>query len=124
MVGCLKDGFKTLVGHISMQIFKKLVDSMGWHVMQYNVSPIDFIRSPTNVPLIRLWKANPNGLTKLPMSMPSPIIYCPIWGIDPSKSIERQKFISASLSKYMDFFKVGIAQSVTYEMKMKPYVEY
>jgi hypothetical protein len=97
---------------------------MGWPVMQYNVFPIDFIRSPTNVPLIRLWKANPNGLTKLPMSMPSLIICCPIWGIDPSKSIEKQKFISANLSKYMDFLKVGIAQSVTYEMKMKPYVEY
>jgi hypothetical protein len=26
VVGCLKDGFKTLVGHISMHIFKKLVD--------------------------------------------------------------------------------------------------
>ncbi len=24
----------------------------------------------------------------------------------------------------MDFWKVGIAQSSTYEMKMKPYVEY
>ncbi len=24
----------------------------------------------------------------------------------------------------MDFWKVGIARSVTYEMKMKPYVEY
>ncbi len=76
------------------------------------------------MPLIRLWKANPNGSPKLPMSMPSPIHYCPIWDIDPSKFVERQKFISVGLSKYMDFWKVGIAQNVTYEMKMKPYVEY
>jgi hypothetical protein len=38
--------------------------------------------------------------------------------------MERQKFISVGLSKYVDFWKVGIAQNVTYEMKMKPYVEY
>jgi hypothetical protein len=33
-------------------------------------------------------------------------------------------FISVRFSKYMDFWKVGIAQSSTYEMKMKSYVEY
>jgi hypothetical protein len=38
--------------------------------------------------------------------------------------MERKKFISFGLSKYMDFWKVGIAQSSTYEMKMKLYVEY
>jgi len=32
--------------------------------------------------------------------------------------------MSAKLSKYVDFWKVNIAQSVTYEMKMKSYVEY
>jgi len=39
-------------------------------------------------------------------------------------STKRQKFINAELSKYVDFWKVGIAQNVTYEMKMKLYVEY
>jgi hypothetical protein len=39
-------------------------------------------------------------------------------------SVEREKFISSGLSKYMDFWNVGIAQSSTYEMKMRPYVEY
>jgi len=38
--------------------------------------------------------------------------------------MEREKFISFGLSKYMDFWKVGIVQSPTYEMKMKLYVEY
>jgi hypothetical protein len=41
-----------------------------------------------------------------------------------SRSLEREKFISVGLSKYMDFWKVGIAQSSTYEIKMKLYVEY
>jgi hypothetical protein len=38
--------------------------------------------------------------------------------------MEKKKFISSRLSKYVDFWKVGIAQSSTYEMKMKLYVEY
>jgi hypothetical protein len=37
--------------------------------------------------------------------------------------MERNFFISFGLSKYVDFWKVGIAQSSTYEMKMKSYVE-
>jgi hypothetical protein len=36
--------------------------------------------------------------------------------------MEKEKFINSRLSKYMDFWKVGIVQSSTYEMK--PYVEY
>jgi hypothetical protein len=44
--------------------------------------------------------------------------------MDVSRSLEREKFISVGLSKYMDFWKVGIAQSLTYEMKMNPYMEY
>jgi hypothetical protein len=60
----------------------------------------------------------------LPTKVPSLIPYCPIWGNDASKSVEREKFINYRLSKYLDFQKVGIAQSFTYEMKMKPYVEY
>jgi hypothetical protein len=47
-----------------------------------------------------------------------------IWGIDLSRFAKRQKFTSVGLSKYVDFWKVGIAQNATYEMKMKSYVEY
>jgi len=38
--------------------------------------------------------------------------------------MEREKFINFNLSKYMDFWKVGIAQNSTYEMKVKMCVEY
>jgi len=75
-------------------------------------------------PLIILWKTNPNGSLKLRTKIPCPIPYCLICGNDVLRSVEREKFISAGLSKYVDFWKVGIAQSSTYEMKMKPYVEY
>jgi hypothetical protein len=60
----------------------------------------------------------------LPTRVPSLVPYQPIWGNDVSRSLEREKFISVGLSKYMDFWKVGIAQSSTYEIKMKLYVEY
>jgi len=93
-------------------------------MIQYKVSPIDPIRSPIDGPLIRLWKVHPNGSPKLHVRVPSLVLYCPIWGNDASRLVERKKFISSRLSKYVNFWKVGIVQSSTYEMKMKPYVEY
>jgi hypothetical protein len=60
----------------------------------------------------------------LPIVVPTPVLYHPIWGNDALKPVEKEKFISSGLSKYMDFWNVGIAQSSTYEMKMRPYVEY
>jgi len=120
----LKDGLETLVGHIDMHLLKKIVDSLGWHVMQYKVSPTNPVWSPIDVPSIRLWKTNLDGSLKLPTRVPSPIPYRPIWGNDVSRLAEREKFINARLSKYVDFWKVGIAQNLTYEMNMKLYVEY
>ncbi len=73
---------------------------------------------------IKLWKANLDGSLKLPTRVPCPIPYCSIWGNDVSRLMEKEKFISVGLSKYVDFWKVGIVQNLTYEMKMKPYVEY
>jgi hypothetical protein len=40
------------------------------------------------------------------------------------RSWEREKFISARMSKYVEFLKQGIEQSITYAMKMSPYVDY
>jgi hypothetical protein len=54
VVGCLKDGFETLVGHIDMHLFRFFVDSMGWLVMQYRVSPTNPIWNPIDVPPIKL----------------------------------------------------------------------
>jgi hypothetical protein len=85
---------------------------------------MDLVWSPIDGPLIRLWKANLDGSPKLFNVVPSPILYRPIWGNDASRLVEREKFISSRLSKYVDFGKVGIAQSSTYEMKLKLYVEY
>jgi len=80
--------------------------------------------SPIDEPSIKLWKVNPYGSPKLLIKVLSHVLYRPIWGNDASRLVEREKFISSKLSKYVDFWKVGIAQSPAYEMKMKPYVEY
>jgi hypothetical protein len=37
--------------------------------------PIDLVWSPIDGPLIKLWKANPDGSPKLPNVVPSPILY-------------------------------------------------
>jgi hypothetical protein len=124
VVGCLKDGFETLARHTNMHIFKKIVDSLGWLVVQYKVSPTDPVWSLVDAPPIRLWKANPNGSPKLPMGVPNFVLYCPIWGINPLRFVKKQKIISVKLFKHMDFWKESIVQSVIYEMKLKPYVEY
>ncbi len=50
--------------------------------------------------------------------------YHPIWGNDVSRSVERNFLISFGVSKDVDFWKMGIVESSTYEMKMKLYVEY
>jgi hypothetical protein len=64
-----------------------------------------------------------DGSPKLPIEVPNPIPYCLIWGQDAVRSWERENFINARLSKYVEFWKQGIEQSTTYPMKMTPYVD-
>jgi len=103
VLSCLKNGLEMLVGHIDMHLFRFIINLLGWLMMQYKVSPIDPIRSLIDGPLIRLWKVNPNGSPKLHVRVPSLVLYCPIWGNDASRSMEKKKFISFRLSKYVDF---------------------
>jgi hypothetical protein len=74
--------------------------------------------------MIRLWKVNPNSSPKSPIRVQSFVLYHPIDGNDALRLVEKEKFISFKLSKYVDYWKVGIVQSSTYEMKMKSYVKY
>jgi hypothetical protein len=57
--------------------------------MQYKVSPTDHVWSLVDVLMIRLWKANPNGSPKLHVGVPNLVPYHPIWGINPSKFVEK-----------------------------------
>ncbi len=99
----MKNGPETLVGHIDMHFFRFFIDSLGWPMMQYKVSPTYPIRSPIDGPPIQLWKVNPNGSPKLHPRVLSLVLYCPIWGNDASRSMGREKFMSSRLSKYVDF---------------------
>jgi len=101
--GYLKDGPQLLIGHTDMHMFRFFVDSSSWLAMQYKVSAINLVWSPIDGPLIRLWKGNPDGSPKLPIGVPSFVLYHLIWGNDASRSVEKEKFISYGLQKYMDF---------------------
>jgi len=107
-----------------MHLFRFFVDSLGWLMMQYKVSPTNLVWSSINGSQVKLWKVNPNGSPKLLIRVPILILYCSIWGNDALRLVEREKFINFKLSKHVDFRKVGIVQSSTYEMKVKPYVQY
>jgi hypothetical protein len=65
-----------------------------------------------------------DGSPKLPIGIPSPIPYRPIWANNALKSLEKKKFINAAQSKYVEFWKQGIDQNTTYAMMMASYVEY
>jgi hypothetical protein len=91
--------------------------------MQYKVSPTDNVWSPTNEPPIKLWKSNLDGSLKLLTRVPSLVPYCPIWGNDVLRFVEKEKFISDGLSKYVEFWKQRIDQNTTYVMKIALYIE-
>jgi hypothetical protein len=65
-----------------------------------------------------------DGSLKLFIGVPSLVPYNLIWGNDALKSMEKEKFISVGLSKYVEFWKQNIDQDTTYAMKMVLYVEY
>ncbi len=81
-----------------MHLFRFSVDSLGWPMMEYKVSPIDPVWSLLDAPPIRLWKTNPNGPPKFPTKIPSHVPYNLIWGMM-CKGQWREKFISAQFSK-------------------------
>jgi hypothetical protein len=72
-------------------------------MMQYKVSLIDNVWSPIKGPAIQLRKVNADGFPNLPTRVPSFIPYCPIWGHDAVRLVEKEKFISVELSKYVEF---------------------
>jgi hypothetical protein len=65
-----------------MHLFRFFVDSLGWLVMQYKVSPTNLVWSLIDGLPIRLWKANIGGSPKLLIGVPSLVLYRPIWDRD------------------------------------------
>ncbi len=67
---------------------KKIKLPIHQYAINYKVSPTYPISCLVDGPLIRLWKANPNNSPKLPIEVPSLVLYYPIWGNDASRSME------------------------------------
>ncbi len=102
-LGCLKDRLETLVEHINLHIFRFFMHLSGWPMIHYKITLTNSIWSPMEGLLIKLWKVNSNGFPKLPIRVLSLIPYRPILGHDAIRLVEREKFISVRLSKYMEF---------------------
>jgi hypothetical protein len=70
-----------------------------------------------------LWKENGTGHAKLLAGVPNPIPFCPIWGNHELKVGEKEKFISSGISKYLEFWKLGMSKDNLYSRIMGPYVK-
>jgi hypothetical protein len=64
------------------------------------------------------------GVLKLPQRLPNPIPFYFIWENDGTKSIEKENFINGKLSKYVEFWRMGMCKDETYARKYSPYMDY
>jgi hypothetical protein len=71
-----------------------------------------------------LWQAVELGHPKLLQGLPNHVPFCPIWGNDATKSIDKAKMINNRLLKYVEFWKMGMCKDEIYVMKLHSYVAY
>jgi hypothetical protein len=88
------------------------------------VSLIDLMWSPKDGLTTQLWKFDNQGRPKLPSGVSKHVPFCPIWGNDASKSIEKEKIINSDTPKYLKFWKLNIVRDEMYAKAMGPYIEY
>jgi len=88
------------------------------------VSPIDSMWSPKDGPTILLWECDDEGCPKLLNGIPKPVPFCPIWGNDTSKLMEKDFFFNNGTLKYLELWKLNILKDETYARAMKCYIEY
>ncbi len=48
----------------------------------------------------------------------------PIWGNDELRACEKKMFINRGISKYIEFWKLGMSKDDSYFRVMGPYVKY
>ncbi len=61
---------------------------------------------------------------KLPMGVSNFVPIRSIWGNDEMKTSEKEWFISTRISKYIEFWKLGMSKDDSYSKVMGPYVKY
>jgi len=122
--GYLNDGLDILVGHIEMHLFQFFVDKVGLLVMQYKVSPTDTLWNAKDSSTISLWKEDVVGWAKLLARVSNLVPFCLIWGIDELKASEKERFVNIGISKYTEFWKLGMLKDDSYFRIMGRYVKY
>lgn len=92
---------------MDMHLFRFLWIQLGAYDA-VKVSTIDVLWNLKDVPLIWLWQVDNLGHLKLSQGLSNLVPFCPIWVNDASKSIEKDKIINNGLSKYMEFWRLGM----------------
>jgi hypothetical protein len=64
------------------------------------------------------------GWPKLLVGFPKLVPFCPIWGEDAFKFVEKEKFIRGRISKYLEFWKLRVSKDDIYARTMGQYVNY
>jgi hypothetical protein len=86
-----------------------------------------------------MWRADGSGRPRIPEGDPDPVPYKPLWGeveVNPAKrnaekemlraseSIEKKGFIINGISKYIQYWRSGMARNARYAAEMSCFVEY
>ncbi len=80
--------------------------------------------SPKDSSAIELWKEDGTRRPKLLAGVLNPLPFHLIWGNDDSRTCEKERFISSKISKYIEFWKLGMSKDDSYSRIMGPYVKY
>jgi hypothetical protein len=90
-------------------------------------------------PTVRMWKVDGSGRPRIPKGDPDPVPYKPLWGeveVNPAKrnvekemlraneSIEKKGFIINGISKYIQYWRSGMARNARYAAEMSCFIEY
>ncbi len=71
-----------------------------------------------------MWKEDVVGHAKVSMGVLNPIPFCSIWGIDELRVSEKENFINSEISKYIEFWNLGMSKDNSYFRVMGPCVKY
>ncbi len=122
--GYLNDGLDILIDHMKMHLFRFFMDEVRWPVMQYKVFPIDALWNLKDGLAIQLWKEDGIGRPKLLVGVLNLVPFHPIWRNDELRPGEKERFINSRISKYIEFWKLGMLKDNLYSKVMGPYVKY
>jgi hypothetical protein len=71
-----------------------------------------------------LWKDDGIQHPKLPVGVLNLVPFRLIWGNDELRAGENERFISSKISKYFEFWKLGMLKDDSYSRVIGPYAKY